>query len=81
VASNRGDNRVVRPERLICCGTELTPSGVIARERALRSATPDSDMVVGYECAEPSEVVAGSFDDRIRGRGLPEDPLPYEGTR
>jgi hypothetical protein len=46
----------------------------------LRSATPDSDMVVGYECAEPSEVVAGSLDDRIRGSELPEDPLPYDGT-
>jgi hypothetical protein len=80
VASNRGDNPFVRPERLICCGTELTPSGLIAREHALRSAAPDGDMVVGYECAERSEAVAGSLDDRIRGRGLPEDPLPHDGT-
>jgi hypothetical protein len=79
-ASNRGDNGFVRPERVICCGTELTRPGLIAREYALRSATPVGDIVVGYECAELSEVVAGSLVDRIRGRGLPEDPRPCDRT-
>jgi hypothetical protein len=70
----------VRPERLLCYGTELIPPGLMAREHALQSATPDGDMLVGYECAELSEVAAGSLDDRIRGRGLPSNSLPCDGT-
>jgi hypothetical protein len=60
--------------------TEFTPLGFMAPEHACRSSTQDRDMVVGYERAEPSEVVAGPLDDCIRGRGLPANSLPCDGT-
>jgi hypothetical protein len=37
---------------------EFSPRGLIARQPAWRSATPDCDLVVRYERPELSEVVA-----------------------